>query len=576
MSAIDDAITGATSPARSLLIIGSGGSWTAPLPDIGDLTIGSAPDCHVVIDQSEVCPTHAALHVTPQRIAVEDLGSARGTWVRDRLIPPRLHVPVACGETIELGAAMLVVKRNVLSGSPPPLMCHGAFRRRLRHMQGRARRVGGELALLRIWCEASSPADALDDSLQQVLGDVAAAGYLAPGEYEAAICAGASAARACADRIAGALRERGVETRIGLAVFPHDGDTVDELLEIASHVDPGDSDGKPADGGPVIGSEGAMDAIYRLARRVASSSLSVLLLGETGVGKDVVAGVIHRQSLRADAPLVRLNCATLSETLLASELFGYERGAFTGALATKPGLLETAQGGTIFLDEVGELPLSLQAQILHVLEHRQVQRLGGLHPRPIDVRFISATNRTLDVEVERGTFRRDLFYRLNGASVVIPPLRERRDEILPLARHFVCIVARPTESGAPSIGAAAAALLEAHDWPGNIRELRNVVERAAVLCKGPTILPEHLALPRQARSAPAALAPPTDPAQQERARIMKALQACAGNQTQAARVLGISRRTLINRLIEYGIRRPRKHAATPVQPRLASGDDHGN
>src|SRR5205823_4677188 len=177
--------------------------------------------------------------------------------------------------------------------------------------------------------------------------------------------------------------------------------------------------------------------LRRLVERVAPGTISVLILGETGVGKEVLAETVHRESKRASKPFLKLNCAALSESLLESELFGHEKGSFTGALATKPGLLETADGGTVFLDEVGDLPLSMQVKLLRVLEERQVLRVGGLKPRPINVRFVSATNRDIEAEVGRGHYREDLFYRLNGVSLVIPPLRDRPEELEPLANEFI-------------------------------------------------------------------------------------------------------------------------------------------
>ncbi|MBX3215019.1 MAG: sigma 54-interacting transcriptional regulator [Labilithrix sp.] len=299
----------------------------------------------------------------------------------------------------------------------------------------------------------------------------------------------------------------------------------------------------------------AMKALIELVDRIAISPLSVLLVGETGAGKDVVARTIHARSPRARGPLVAINCAALPEQLIEAELFGHDRGAFTGATIAKPGLLETASSGTAFLDEIGELPLAHQGKMLRVLEGGEVQRVGALKPRPIDVRFVAATNRDLAREVERGTFRRDLFYRLAGMTLTIPPLRERREDVLPLARHFAEGAGKALGRPAPELSPAALEVLERHSFPGNVRELRNVIERAAALAGGPVIAPEHLRL--DPASAPAERAPAAQPrGDEERQRIVDALAQCAGNQTRAAELLGISRRTLVNRLGEYGIARP--------------------
>jgi len=276
----------------------------------------------------------------------------------------------------------------------------------------------------------------------------------------------------------------------------------------------------------------------------------------------------------------------MPEALVESERFGHEKGAFTGAVQARPGLFEVADGGTIFLDEIGELPMAIQVKLLRVLEDRKVGRIGSRAPRSVNVRFVSATNRDLEAEVERGTFRRDLFFRLNGIAFTIPPLRERVSEIVPLAHAFIENACRElSRPRAPALSSGAIALLERYRWPGNIRELRNAVERAVILCQGDTIEPKHLPpkmeIEVMLRSAPpwtpgtaaagdapedaGAGGPDPDPDERrrsaqvrERERIIAALTECAGNQTQAAKLLGISRRTLVSRLGAYDLPRPRK------------------
>jgi two-component system response regulator AtoC len=297
----------------------------------------------------------------------------------------------------------------------------------------------------------------------------------------------------------------------------------------------------------------AIERAQRLLERVAPGDIAVLLTGETGVGKEVFAERLHAKSKRAGKPLLRLNCGGFTETLLDSELFGHEKGSFTGADKAKPGLLENADGGSVFLDEIGELPLGMQARLLRVLQDKKVQRVGALEPRAIDVRFMSATNRDLSQEVTAGRFRQDLYYRLNGVTIWIPPLRERIAEIAPFAKQFLA-EANP----ALKIARGTLARLENHDWPGNIRELRNVIERAALIAHGDEITEEDLQL------APAAVEAPSssgslhaDVDALEKRRILAALEACGGNQTRAAQKLGISRGTLVSRLKQYGITRPR-------------------
>jgi DNA-binding NtrC family response regulator len=304
---------------------------------------------------------------------------------------------------------------------------------------------------------------------------------------------------------------------------------------------------------------GTLAELLPTLKRIAEGTINALVLGETGVGKEVVARRIHELSPRAKSPMICVNCAALTETLLESELFGYERGAFTGAVQSKPGLLEAAEDGTIFLDEIGEMPLAVQAKLLRVLEQREVLRLGALKPRPIRARFIAATNRDLEADCERGMFRKDLYFRLNGISIAVPPLRERRGEIEPLARAFVAeACAQSGRKAVPALAPDAIEQLRAYEWPGNIRELKNVVERAVLLCTSDAIAPEHLPDNVRRGAKPNTADMPVPSTDDERARIIAALEKHAGNQTQAAKLLGVSLRTLVNRIEAYGIPRPRK------------------
>jgi DNA-binding NtrC family response regulator len=303
---------------------------------------------------------------------------------------------------------------------------------------------------------------------------------------------------------------------------------------------------------PPADASGAIERAERLLERVAPGDISVLIQGETGVGKEVFVERLHARSRRAGKPLLRLNCGGFTETLLDSELFGHEKGSFTGADRAKPGLLENADGGSVFLDEIGELPLGLQARLLRVLQDRKVQRVGALEPRAIDVRFLSATHRDLRAEIAAGRFRQDLYYRLNGVTIEIPPLRARVAEIAELARRFLADASqRPLRLTRDAI-----ARLERHDWPGNIRELKNTIERAALLAPGDEVDVEHLSIHEPA-DAPAAGSLHADVDALEKKRVLEALEACGGNQTRAAQQLGISRGTLLARLKQYGVRRPR-------------------
>jgi len=334
-----------------------------------------------------------------------------------------------------------------------------------------------------------------------------------------------------------------------------------------------------------------MQRLYALLDVFAPSHLNILILGETGVGKEVFAEAIHRASTRAGQRFLQLNCAALPESVLEGELFGYEKGAFTGATAARAGLFESASGGTVFLDEIGEMPLGIQAKLLRVLESGEVLRLGSRTSTRVDLRFVAATNRDPRAMIAERTFRTDLFFRLNGMTVTIPPLRTRPEDLLPLARRFLASACARLGRPAVDLHPSALAALETYGWPGNVRELRNLMDRAATFCRQDVVTreilvdaaPELFDLPLTAPApeptlqlppsiAPAAMPmempapPPADASGSlassvealERGRILEALTLTHGNQTRAAEHLGMTRRALIHRLETYGIGRPRK------------------
>jgi two-component system response regulator AtoC len=311
-------------------------------------------------------------------------------------------------------------------------------------------------------------------------------------------------------------------------------------------------------GGRYIVADPRMAAVYDACERVAGTPLSVLVVGETGVGKENVAETIHRLSPRAQRPYLRVHLAALPEALLESELFGHERGAFTGADRRRLGYFEAAAGGTLFLDEIGELPPATQAKLLRVLETRRVVRLGSTDESEADVRIVAATNRDLGAEVRAGRFREDLYFRLGAFRIDVPPLRDRPREIPLLASLFVREMAERMAVPVPALDPAAMAAIERHGWPGNVRELKHVVQAAFVLAAPGDIRLAHLPPGLQAAGSPppATERPPSalplDAA--ERKAIVSALEACQGNQTRAARQLGISRRTLIYKMRKHAIR----------------------
>ena len=302
-----------------------------------------------------------------------------------------------------------------------------------------------------------------------------------------------------------------------------------------------------------------MVKVMELATRIARGLVAVLLTGETGVGKEVIAHAIHESSPRAARPFVAIHCAALPEAFAERELFGHEVGAFTGATEAKPGLFESAEGGTVFLDEIAELSPSLQTKLLRIVEDKMLLRVGSTTPRPIDIRILSATNRNLEELVAAGQLRQDLYFRLNGITIHVPPLRVRTVEISELARVFAAQTAWAMGEKPPELAPEVIARLQARVWPGNVRELRNVIERAVVLATGGRVELAHLHL-EDPPSAAMPIATPTLPgelAELEKQRIVEALARAGGNQTRAAELLGMPRRTLVTRLGEYGIGRKR-------------------
>ena len=533
--------------------------------------IGRGSDCTVVVDDPRVSRSHAAIRPA-QPYAVTDLGSINGTFVGQERLRPGVVRALAAGETFFVGDSALAMRPSGLSApARERILTVEQLPAYLEAAPEDARGAG--TVLLRVRATRTSD----DRWLPVVLGDLlsGARDWLLRGAGPGVVLGIRASSRADAVSL-----ERDALSRLGgwaitataETVFVSGaatGDTVDGVTSLLR----GGTDVRLQRGAIVI-RDPAMQALRESVARVAKVQVNLLVLGETGVGKDIVASMAHEMSPRADQPFVRLNCASLPEALMENELFGHERGAFTGADGARVGLLEAAHGGTVFLDEIGDLALPLQAKLLIVIETGEIMRLGGVRPRRIDVRFVAATNRPLDKDIEAGRFRRDLFHRLNGVSVTVPPLRERRGEIEPLARAFLGSACARFGLPPAELSAEAVEALLAHAWPGNVRELRNVIERA-VLLAGETILKAaHLGFPpgdaaavdSQSAGAKishevvaheprggAALSGP----ELERAAIEEALVRCGGNQSRAAQVLGIPRRTLVRRIAQLGLPRPR-------------------
>ncbi|MGH9626747.1 MAG: sigma-54-dependent transcriptional regulator, partial [Bryobacteraceae bacterium] len=307
----------------------------------------------------------------------------------------------------------------------------------------------------------------------------------------------------------------------------------------------------------IIGRSEPMQEVFSTITRVAPTRATVLLAGESGVGKDLIARAIHYHSPRRDKPFVKINCTALPENLMESELFGYEKGAFTGAVASKPGKFEQADTGTVFLDEIGDVPPSIQVKLLRVLQEREFERLGSNKVRHIDVRVIAATNVDLRNALESGNFREDLYYRLNVVPMNIPALRDRKEDIPFLAEHFARKIGRDVGGRASSLSEAAMRKLVSSDWPGNVRELENVIERSIVLCANPVLEAEDIRLDTSPRARPAEtpqfLPEGLSLDEYEQYVIREALRRAEGNKSQAARLLGITRNALRYRLSQIGL-----------------------
>jgi DNA-binding NtrC family response regulator len=573
--------------AFHLLIMSPEVFASQPLPPSGAVSLGRSASCAVRLDDAMASREHARLDVTcgngTPKFTIADLGSANGTRVRDALITPAQAVEILPGEAIHIGATVMMVLQDWAPPGNRRVWSHAYFESRVDDECARAARSRASFALARVHLSGAAPwAKVMPVMARYVAAPHVFAAY-GPADYEILfVDASPVEVDALVQKIDQAFQAEGLEPRAAVAWYPEDGRTGDALLGTANLL----VKSRPRRNivaELALSATTGMSRVRALAMRAAPSSINVLIQGEMGVGKDVLARTIHQMSKRADQSFLALNCGGIPEALLESELFGHEKGAFTGASISKPGLFEAANGGTIFLDEIGEMPVAMQVKLLQVLETREVRPVGGrLEARPIDVRFISATNIDIEAAVKKGTFRGDLMYRLNTLTLAIPPLRERRDEIAPLAATFLAQQARELGRDEQlTVSADAMACLLGYSWPGNIRELKNVIERAVLLCDGSEITPEHLPLeklapppveaatpePTDGPSTVKTLTPIDDPkAFAERQKILDALESCGGNQKRAAARLGISRTTLSARLDLYGIPRPQKGHSDGDEP----------
>jgi len=588
-----------------LLVLDGDTSSMFLLPASGDVVIGRADTVDLQLKRSSVSRKHAKITTGTGEARISDLGSQNGTFVNGERIG--VGRALVSGDIISICTTSLVFHSNKRAQPTREIRTFEEFRMRVEEELERGRHYQRPLALAAAIlglgvADRLVVARALMEHVRLI--DVVAWG----GADQLLFLFPEVDGDGAADRSQNALshlQKVAPEAKFGMSLYPTDGCDVDTLVasaraaaidaEPGSIVAASESFGRIELGGrTVVVADPAMNRLMVLVKRLAVADLPVLVCGETGTGKDVVAHAIHHWSPRAEAPLVTLNCAALPDNLLEGELFGYEKGAFSGALAAKPGLLETGAGGTVFLDEVGELSASSQAKLLRVLETKRVTRLGGVNERAIDIRIVAATNRDLAGEVQKGGFRQDLFYRLSGATVWIPPLRDRQRELPILAQLF--LEEACSRLGRPPMELASNALraLAAYDWPGNVRELKNVLDFMSAAHADSVVEAHHLLaklgmqgvpssdqtspgmralkgwpLPGESRASTSGELPAAEdtpppltfrPLDEElrdleRRRMAQALEVSDGNQTRAAKLIGMPLRTFQAKVKQHGLRK---------------------
>ena len=530
---------------------------TIPLPAAGQLIIGRDDDAQIRILDPRASRKHACLHIGAT-IEIEDLGSVNGTRLGTLQLPAHQRVPLAVGQALLIGGTTLLLQYQWVAVRA---RTHGHFYDRLVE---ECARCDGEsevsFGLVRIHLPPAVDTKTTVDAMGLVIrpGDLLA--IYAPREYELLLPdSGLAKCEEIAARIKQVLDKLSAGAKVGQAYSPRDGVSPDALLARAC----ADLRGEGAQVEGVVINHPLTRALYEKAALVAKSNASVLILGETGVGKEVLARTLHDKSPRAQQVFLAVNCTAIGESTLEDQLFGHERGAFTGADRTREGLLEAADGGTLFLDEVGDMSLGMQAKLLRAVELGEIIRVGSNQVRKVNVRFIAATNHDLDEDIEQRRFREDLYHRLAVVELRLPPLCERKEEIEPLARQFLRALAQANNRPVSDISPAALAILLAYDWPGNVRQLRAILDQAMIFCPGDTLTPEHLPV-EKLTGTPQALPPSPldavadgDVPDEERTRILAALAKCAGNQKRAAELLGTNRYALMRKLKELDISRPR-------------------
>jgi diguanylate cyclase (GGDEF)-like protein len=560
-----------------------------------DVIIGRREDAQIPLEDEQASRNHAKISFANGKILVTDLGSTNGTLVNGIPIKERT---LEDGDEIIIGASVLQFFVPTSMGDKSQgitIRTHNYFETRLNEELDRAARYNRPLSLLMIGINfrelgKSEQKDSLEHKKGVIIAELVVMikamirtmdiiSSYSSEELELMLPeTDKTHALKLAKRITeDSVKVVGIPVNIGISSFPEDSQSKELLVDKCRQALKLSRSKKTEhitviDREVVIHSE-KIQAIFDMITRVAASNINVLILGETGVGKEVIAEAIHHRSARKTQTLISVNCAALTETILESELFGHEKGSFTGADKLKIGLFESAKGGTIFLDEIGEMPMKTQAKFLRVLQNKKIMRVGSSKEIPVDVRIIAASNKNLEESIERGLFREDLFYRLNAITITVPPLRERKEEIPALVQNFIKLFNGENNKSVQSVSPDAMEILCQYDWPGNIRELKNTIERAVVITNGDTIFKEHFS--SKIFKAPQPKRPLEEEVEREffddadretamgdmkiivanyeKKLILNALRKCGWNQTKASEILNVPRRTLVSKIKKYKI-----------------------
>jgi DNA-binding NtrC family response regulator len=565
--------TSVRSPEQSLLFYHREGTKAVPFPPGSEVIVGRSFPADAVVDDASLSRKHARFSWTSDGVNVEDLDSTNGTWVNGKRVKAERIGP---GDLIRLGdvtVSLHVVPARAVAG----IDGNDRFGVLLEEEVRRARTFSRPVSLMMVRHVRGAHVSQWTPAITQQLRPVDHVGLYAQDTVSLLL---PEIGRGQALELARVFVSAEPQLRIGIAVFPEDAGSAEELVSVvrsvlalctdAARVKSRDEEAQPTSGRVLSVHSPKMRAVVDDLLRVAGSQLPVLVLGETGTGKELVARAIHEASPRRGQPMRSINCAAIPGTLVEGILFGHEKGAFTSAERTTKGIFEQATKSTVLLDEIGELSLPAQAALLRVLESKRVTRIGGDREIDVDVRIVAATHRDLEAMTETGQFRRDLLYRLNAVTLALPPLRERTEEIEPLARELIAEANRQNGRNVSAVEPEVWKMFQRYAWPGNVRELRNVIERAVVIARGDVLvsadLPERI---RGQSSARDSVPPPQldltggdfkERVQKQMARyetdlIVAALQQSGGNQTEAARLLQIPVRTLAHKMQTLGIKK---------------------